>query len=55
MLVAVHPWDIDGAHRAGMRTAWLNREGAPYPAVHTSPEITVNSLPELAEALTPAR
>jgi 2-haloacid dehalogenase len=55
MLVAVHPWDIDGAHRAGMRTAWLNREGAPYPAVHSSPEITVTSLPELAEALTPAQ
>jgi 2-haloacid dehalogenase len=25
MLVAVHPWDIDGAARAGMRTAWLRR------------------------------
>ncbi len=25
MLVAVHPWDIDGASRAGLATAWINR------------------------------
>lgn len=24
LLVAVHPWDIHGAARAGLRTAWLN-------------------------------
>lgn len=27
LLVAVHPWDIDGAARAGMSTAWINRAG----------------------------
>ena len=32
MLVAVHPWDIDGASRAGLVTAWLNRSGGPYPS-----------------------
>ncbi|MGA8848070.1 MAG: haloacid dehalogenase type II, partial [Nocardioides sp.] len=32
MLVAVHPWDIDGAARAGLATAWLDRGGNPYPA-----------------------
>ena len=31
MLVAVHPWDVDGAGRAGLRTAWLNRSGTSYP------------------------
>ncbi len=31
MLVAVHPWDIDGASRAGLTTAWVNRTGGPYP------------------------
>ena len=40
-LVAVHPWDIDGAARAGLRTAWINRTGAAYPAHLTSPERTV--------------
>jgi 2-haloacid dehalogenase len=31
MLVAVHPWDIDGAARAGLATAWIDRAGGPYP------------------------
>ena len=51
MLVAVHPWDIDGAHRAGLRTAWVNRGGGPYPA-HSSPaDLEVASMTELAERL----
>jgi 2-haloacid dehalogenase len=32
MLVATHPWDVDGAARAGLRTAWVNRSGIGYPA-----------------------
>jgi 2-haloacid dehalogenase len=47
-LVAVHPWDIDGAARAGLRTAWINRTGAPYPAHLISPERTVTTVGELA-------
>jgi 2-haloacid dehalogenase len=54
MLVAVHPWDIDGAARAGMRTAWIDRTAAPYPAYFRKPEVTVAALPELAERLAPA-
>ena len=52
MLVAVHPWDIDGAARAGMRTAWLDRRGATYPAYFTAPELTATSLTDLADLLT---
>ncbi len=52
MLVAVHPWDIDGAHRAGLATAWLNRTGAPYPAYFERADIEVASLTELARLLT---
>ncbi|HEV7207615.1 MAG TPA: haloacid dehalogenase type II [Mycobacteriales bacterium] len=52
MLVAVHPWDIDGAARAGLRTAWLNRGGASFPAYFTAPELDVSSLGELADRLT---
>ena len=31
-LVAVHPWDIDGAHRSGLRTGWISRAGDGYPS-----------------------
>lgn len=48
LLVAVHPWDIHGAARAGLHTAWLNRTGALYPSYFEAPDYTVSSLPELA-------
>ena len=51
MLVAVHPWDIDGAARAGLRTAWVDRTGTPYPRLFREPELRVGSLVELAERL----
>jgi len=37
MLVAVHPWDIDGAARAGMRTGWLRRGAGGLPVVLPCP------------------
>lgn len=55
LLVAVHPWDIHGAARAGLRTAWLNRSGGGYPAHFEAPDITVAALTELPSALAPAR
>ena len=48
LLVAVHPWDIDGAKRAGLRTAWVNRGGRPYPGYFLAPDHSVAALPELA-------
>jgi len=51
LLVAAHPWDIDGAARAGMQTAWLNRSGAPYPPYFTAPDHTVATLTDLAAEL----
>jgi 2-haloacid dehalogenase len=51
MLVAVHPWDIHGAARTGLRTAWLNRNGAAYPAHFAEPELSPVSLVGLAAAL----
>ena len=48
LLTAVHPWDIHGAARAGLRTAWINRAGATYPGYFTAPDITVSTLDELA-------
>jgi len=52
LLVAVHPWDIDGAARAGLSTAWINRTGAPYPQVFTPPTLQATGLTHLAEQLT---
>ncbi len=52
LLVAAHPWDIDGAARAGMRTACIDRSGTPYPGHFTRPDHAVTTLPELADELT---
>jgi 2-haloacid dehalogenase len=51
MLVAVHPWDIDGAARAGMATAWIDRTGTPYPEFFSTPTHVVSGVGELAEEL----
>ncbi len=48
MLVAVHPWDVAGAGRAGLRTAWINRSGAPYPDHLDAADVEAASLIELA-------
>ncbi len=51
MLVAVHPWDIDGASRAGLATAWVNRTGGPYPEYFEAPDLRAVSLTDLADQL----
>lgn len=52
MLVAVHPWDIHGAHSAGLATGFINRSGARYPGVFARPDVEAPTLVELARALT---
>ncbi|POX58984.1 haloacid dehalogenase type II [Streptomyces sp. Ru62] len=51
VLVSVHPWDIDGAARAGLATAWLRRSPRPYPASQLPAAIEATSLPDLAGRL----
>ncbi|MCX4420301.1 haloacid dehalogenase type II [Streptomyces mirabilis] len=51
MLVAVHPWDVDGAQRAGMAGAWLRRRTTTYPSSLTEPAIAVEDFIELAHAI----
>jgi 2-haloacid dehalogenase len=51
LMVAVHPWDLDGAARAGLRTALIDRTGAPYPTYCRAPDYVVSSLDQLASAL----
>ena len=52
LMVAVHPWDLDGAARAGLRTAWIDRSGSRYPTHLTPPEFTATSVTDLARQLT---
>jgi 2-haloacid dehalogenase len=55
MMVAAHPWDLEGARGAGLQTAFVHRPleygpGSPereYPAADES----VADLPELADRL----
>ena len=51
MLVAAHAWDTDGAHRAGLGAAWINRTGGPYPGYFRPPDLAAASLLRLAEQL----
>lgn len=51
LLAAVHPWDIHGAHHAGMHTAWIDRNNESYPDYFAAPDLSVRSIIELAEAL----
>ncbi len=53
MLVAVHPWDIDGADRAGLRTVWINRTGASYPDYFRPATHQAASLVHLARLIAP--
>lgn len=49
LLVAVHPWDIDGAKRAGLQTAWVNRQNQSYPAHFLTPDHSIATIIGLAE------
>jgi 2-haloacid dehalogenase len=51
MLVAVHPWDTDGASRAGLAAAWINRSGGRYPQYFRRPDLEAASLLHLADQL----
>ncbi len=51
MLVASHPWDTDGAKRAGLSTAWLNRNQGRYPEYFRAPDLEVAALDQLATRL----
>jgi 2-haloacid dehalogenase len=51
MLVAVHPWDTDGARRAGLSAAWINRASGGYPTYFLAPNVEAHSLVDLATTL----
>lgn len=51
MLVAAHPWDIHGAHRAGMRTGFISRRPGPYPEYFAAPDVHAPGLAALARQI----
>ncbi|WP_083665188.1 hypothetical protein [Kocuria sp. CNJ-770] len=50
-MIAASPWDLHGAARAGMRTAWTDRHGAPWPGYARTPDLRVSGVRELAARL----
>jgi 2-haloacid dehalogenase len=51
LLVAVHPWDIHGAHQAGLRTGWITRQQTPYPDYFSGPDLRAPNLGALARQI----
>lgn len=49
-LVAAHGWDVNGAHAAGLTTAYLSSD-RPYPAVMHAPDVEAETLPGCVDAL----
>ncbi len=50
--VGDHPLiDVHGAREAGLRTAWVNRNGDAWPADYAAPDITVRHVGELVGLL----
>lgn len=43
--------DVDGAHRVGMRTAWINPDRAPLPPGIPAPDVEIRDLEELRALL----
>jgi len=50
-LVAAHAWDIHGAKRAGLRAAYVDRDGRGYPPIFAAPDVTAPDLVSAVEEL----
>ena len=53
-LVAVHPWDIDGARRVRLTSIWIDRKQAPDPSTFLPPNLRVAHLEALTDTLAAA-
>jgi len=47
--------DVAGARGAGLRTAWINRHGAPWPGAHDPADLEITDLHHLEALLEPSR
>lgn len=50
-LIAAHPWDIQGASRAGLTSGWVPRGEKVYPRVMDAPDVKGDTLTAVAEQL----
>ncbi len=50
-MLACHPWDLAGAAAVGMRTAYVDRKGGPWPEVFPEPDVRADDMASLAEAV----
>jgi 2-haloacid dehalogenase len=46
-MVAAHPWDLFGAASVGLVTAWVDRDGAAYPAAFGRPDVSATRFDDL--------
>lgn len=51
LLVAAHAWDVHGANKAGLRTAFLRRQGQAFAQVMQKPELDADDLPHLVRQI----
>jgi 2-haloacid dehalogenase len=47
LFVSANGWDACGARAAGLRVAWVNRNGQPAERIPEPPDVVVRSLAEL--------
>jgi 2-haloacid dehalogenase len=50
-MVAAHDWDCHGAKRAGLTTGWVSRDSGGFGPVFARPDVTGESLTEVAAGL----
>jgi 2-haloacid dehalogenase len=56
MLAAVHPFDTHGAKAAGLQAAFIDRSACQeFPPFYLPPDVTVESIPALADRMKSAR
>jgi len=53
LLVAAHSWDVWGAKRAGLRTAWISRDERVFPPAAPDPDVRAEDLVKAARAIVP--
>jgi 2-haloacid dehalogenase len=49
--VAVHGWDVHGAHCAGLTTGWASRLEGTFPAIYDPPDVAGPDLVEVTDRL----
>ena len=51
LLLATHPWDVNGAQQAGLTGVWIRRGAASYPPYLQAPDHIVDTVGEVAPLL----